>query len=473
MVVVLQKQPWKVLHKAFSNPGLVWAVCASLYWIALYPARFGIDINHLIEAYQKDYSVAQWTATWYRFLQLISINGNLMGLASLVGMFFYAISIEFYLRAFSRSRRNLDLCRALFAFSPFYGVFGMTLDHNLYTVIGAINFATLLKLKRGQLECLRLFESVLFRVFWLTLSFLFIQMTHQGALLAIVFSILYFRFRSIIVILLIVLFTLMSPKLLDVSDRWQNMKLFPFVADLKCVVQHPRVEITPNQLDVLEKMGKIDEWKKPQTCAVADHAFFALKNSQLSAREVIQLWAELTIKYPQLVITAHIQRSAMALPPPFFRGQPNMMPTDSRIPVGEGTSVELQQWSELFKSSIDNEILKNNRPNITLLLEPLPLLVAFIFNQNSAFWGWGGMWMMFYFLLIFTHDKKARNVLFQIFLLLFTLSMILFFVSPISSPRYAYLQIIVGILSLLDYIFTKTEWKKTSKSLEIPDNLKI
>ena len=464
------QQVWKILHKFSSRPEFVWLASIGIYWIALYPARFGIDINHLIEAYQKNSSVAQWTATWYRFFQLISLNGNFVGLASLVGMALYAVSLECYLRAFSRSKKTLDLSRALFAFSPFYGVYGMTLDHNLYTVIGAINLVTLLKLKKWQPQGLTLFKSTSFRFLWLTLSFLFIQMTHQGALLAIVFSIFYFHIRSMIVIGVIVVYTLASPKILDVSNRWENMRLFPFVADIKCVVQHQEVELSESQLSLLERMGKVAEWKKPLSCAVADHAFFALKDTRISSREVIQLWAELTMKYPQIVITAHIQKSAMALPPPFFRGQPNMMPTDSRIPAGQGTSVELQQWSELFKSSIDNELLKSNRPSITVLLEPLPLLMAFVFNQNSAFWGWGGMWMMFYFILIFTHERKARKELFQVSLLLMSLSIVLFFVSPISSPRYAYLQIVIGILSLLDFIFAKTQRTKTSKGLENNEN---
>jgi hypothetical protein len=178
--------------------------------------------------------------------------------------------------------------------------------------------------------------------------------------------------------------------------------------------------------------------------------FFALNGSSVYEKDLIKLWLRLIKDYPQIVLTAHLQRSSVALPPPFFRGQPNMMPTNDLEAPSTNLSLELQQWSELFKTSIDNSEYKENRSLINRLLEPTALVGAFFFNQNSQFWGWGGLWLMVFLLLGFFGKFIDGFGIVSTFPLI-TLSVLLFCISPAPSPRYAMPQILIGITCSLVY----------------------
>lgn len=435
-----------------SNPLLVWIFASLSYWIPLYPARFGKDTQDIIEALQEGATTSQWTALYFRFFQVISLNGSQTGLASLVSLAVYAFSIEFFLREFTKSSKALNIVRLCFAFSPFFGVFGMTLDHQLFSTSGLLNLLTILRISISDKPHGLLAHSPhLFR-FWILFSLLLAQMTFQGVVICVIFVLLYYRKFAIFFLTGLIIFFLASPSILRVSSAsLADLRMIPILGDIKCVVQHPQVELTTKELLILETLSPIESWKSQKSCILADNAFFALKGSSRYSREVASLWFSLSQRYPQLVLQAHLQRSSVALPPPFFRGQPNMMPTNDLVAAGRDTSVELQQWSELFKTSIDNEDLKSDKPLLIHLLEPIPLLLVFIFNQNSQFWGWGGMWFSVVVLLCFVRYKRIPRA--EGFTIIFfaTLSLVLFLISPASSPRYVMLQIILGIIYVLNY----------------------
>ena len=445
-----------VIESILKRGCLIWTFSILFYFASLYPARFGKDTNGILNDLAIGDSTSQWTALYFRFLQLISINGHLVALASLVSLILYAFSLEIFLQGYSRSKKSRDWTRFFFATSPFYGVFGMTIDHQLFSLCGLLNMISLLRIKTAGNENLPFLSRHFVSPTLFFISALFAQMTFQGLFLSIILIYMYLGLRGLFVVALLVSFSFISPNLLNVrSEMLSDMRLIPLLGDIKCVVQHPKVELSATQLRTLEDLGPINSWKSLSTCAVADNAFFALNGSSIITTEVIKLWVELVKEYPQLVLTAHTQRSSMALPPPFFRSQPNHMPTDDLLPAGKETSVELHQWSELFKTSVDNQELKEGRPFIVRVLEPLPLLYAFIFNQNSMFWGWGGMWLIIFFILSCLREVNHRKADFQISFILLSLSVVLFLISPISSPRYVFLQVVIGVIGALDFIINR------------------
>jgi len=449
-----------------SKPLSVWAIAIVFYWVSLFPARFGADTNSLILLMEKDESTAHWTALYFRIFQGITLDGQAIWLGSFICISLLAISLENLIRAISRDKRIMARLRIVIACSPFFGVFGMTLDHQLFTTVGFLNCLAFSISRKVELSPTNFERAKELRNVWLGFSFFFLQMTFQGMLISAVFAFMFFKkSRAIIVSSLVLVFSLTAASVLqvsttrtEVSAAVSDLRMVPLLGDIKCVVQHPKVDLTPSEMGTLNKLGGLDKWREPKSCIVADNAFFALHGSSKYQTEIAKTWLSLSSRYPQLVLVAHLQRSSMALPPPFFRGQPNMIPTNDLEPAGTDLSVELHQWSEIFKTSIDNENMKIDRPKIAKLLEPLPLLITFFFNQNSEFWGWGGLWLLLAALTLILRRREFSSAKeFQSLIPLVTLSLFLFIMSPASACRYVMPQILFGLVLTTEYLLRKLQ----------------
>jgi hypothetical protein len=449
-----------------NKPLVVWGMSIFFYWVSLFPARFGADTNSLIILLENDQSTAHWTALYFRTFQVITFDGRIIWLGSLICLLILALSLENMLRAVARNEIVLKRARLIIALTPFFGVFGMTLDHQLFTTVGFINCLAYCFNRRIEILPSTSRQYFLYKYIWLSLSFLFLQMTFQGMLISCIFFFLILaRTKALLLSILVALFSITSATVFQVSTEKSevsaaisDLRMVPFLGDIKCVVQHPRVKLTDLESQVLAKVGGLENWQNPTSCIVADNAFFALHGSSKYQKEIIRTWLSLATRYPQLVLIAHIQRSSMALPPPFFRGQPNMVPTNDLEPAGIQLSVELHQWSELFKTSIDNVRLKENRPQVVRFLEPLPLLLAFLFNQNSQLWGWGGLWLLISLIILILRRKENSPPSELITLVpLFLLSLFLFVMSPASACRYVMPQILFGLILLLEYSLTRLQ----------------
>jgi hypothetical protein len=135
-----------------------------------------------------------------------------------------------------------------------------------------------------------------------------------------------------------------------------------------------------------------------------------------------------------------------------------MIPTNDLEPARPELSVELHQWSEVFKTSLDKENLKADRPRLVQLLEPLPLLVAFVFNQNSQFWGWGGLWLLLPAICLVLRRREGSSAAeLSTLIPLFVLSLFLFVMSPASASRYVMPQILFGIVITTKYLLRTPE----------------
>lgn len=451
------------MRKALINPVFVWSLAIASFWISLYPGRFGADINSLILLMEQNRTTAHWTAIYFRFFQLITVDGRYLGFGSLVSLVFLAFTLENFLRSVSKSKKSLNALRLLIAFSPFFGVFGMTFDHQLFTTIGFLNCLAFLFERNVPILRDRWSPSSKLESLWLIFSLFLMQMTFQGIVLSLIFLLLiYGRTKSIVAGSIVIVLNLFSPNIFgvsttatEVSANVADLRLAPLLGDIKCVVQHPKVTLTERENKLLMELGQIEKWKEPRSCIVADNAFFALQGSARFEKEIFSTWISLTKRYPQLVLFAHIQRSSMSLPPPFFRGQPNMIPTYDLLPPSGELSVELQQWSEVFKTSIDNVEIRNKRPVISRSLEPLPLLLAFFINQNSQFWGWGGLWLAITCLVLFLRRRNNLNSReMETLVPLLALSLFLFMISPGSACRYVMPQIFTGIILGSEYLLT-------------------
>jgi hypothetical protein len=178
--------------------------------------------------------------------------------------------------------------------------------------------------------------------------------------------------------------------------------------------------------------------------------------------EFTKSYLSIATKNPAIVIQAHLQRSSIALPPPFFQGPQNQVDRDINNPVGLNTNIALQLGPEVLHPSIDLPSLKLD---IDFLkpLESFALLSVFLVNQASWFWGWGGLWLwpIFIYLLFRLKERNALSLMTLTYPILITHAALVA-IGPIPAPRYVMSTILVGnviLLFLLSELFAKSKSK--------------
>jgi len=431
--------------------GLCITIFVLFFFAALFPSRNHWDTVEILKLAREGGSMDQWTALYFRFLQILSINGKYAFIPAFVGLLSLGLAIIFFINSFSLSQRIKNIVVICVFATPFFGVFGMTLTHEVQTVTGTL-FLTGIIIRRIYYPEMQSNKGLV------SLSFLFCGMTFVGILIILGYLVASVNkknaARSFFIAIAIVIVNVSSSALLHVTEVNSATKLQAVLGDMKCVAQHPDAVLTYAQWDRLIEYAPEKQWKEPNTCSDASRSLFVAPKIPGNELKVIRLWLELARQNPQIVLQARIQRAAMALPPPFFQSQPNFSSRNYLEPVGQGTQDDLQQWSPLFKTSNDDPYQKErfSQPSFLKPLEYLVLLPAFILNGQSWFWGWGGMWFVIFLFLLITRTKFSYKNIFRISLPHVFTIIGLFVGSPISDPRYAMTLTMTGFITSIVFL---------------------
>jgi hypothetical protein len=432
------------------------------YFIALFPGRPSYDVGLITEMMKNGESAATWSATYFRLMQLLTFNGNILSVASAIGMVVFYFSFLFLMQALPFSNRIQIMTRRVVVALPIFSIFALTVNHDVFAVSGTFLLVGLLiknkPLKKKYLVIL-IFAGFLTSMSWLGIA----------AFLGFIFSIIIKRRykEAILSFTLITAFVLGSLLILNVdpgpSNRW-----LPIVGDLKCVAQDPDSKITQAQWDSLILLAPKNEWLDPASCVIADFApDVAEKNISINPLKSIKLCAQLLMTNQKTIVEAHLQRASVALPPLFSAPPPNPFSTDYLSPIGQGVPANLFQFSE-FLSTGRHTGQYESSPNFLKPIEIIILTVAHLFNRTSYFWGWGGLWLLLsYFFFPFIFKKRNLHALNP---LLFT-HILMLLASPGPVSRYVYASIITGItisVGMLVVLFEKSN-KLLGNTLE-PDN---
>ena len=415
---------------------------ALVFWfIALFPGRIGSDSLTLINLMRAGDSSDQWTAVYFRILWLFTFNGEAlwpMGLACLLALFF---SYIYFVEALITNEKQRIRLVTVLAISPFIGNWGMTVNHETLNTAGILLLtgilANVFKCNRRPSIALVLVACIL-------------SLTSFVGSIAFVFFLVVYLFKSRMRLVLSVIafstITLIAGQILAVNPMNSSWRYISLLGDVKCVVQHPDAEISPVQWSYLEKIGYRDKWVKPETCLVADYGLAALKSENLNnPGELIVNWYGIISKNPQLFLESRIQRTSTLSIPILFSPQPNMISQNYLEPVGYQTRSDLQQFSEVFKTSIDDSKFSQEQLTYTKPFEFIALFTTFLFNQKSSFWGYGGLWMIFWILgsPFLLRQRMSKAIVISAPVLGLTLGLLLLMPSP--QPRYVSIHILLGV----------------------------
>jgi hypothetical protein len=386
-------------------------------------------------------SSANWTAHYFRILQVLTLNGRTIALASFLGLVLLALSSYFFIHSLIKPKRIANISFRFICIFPLMPIFGLTVQNNVFAWSGLLlltadlfNRLNGINFKFGKTKNLLAF----FAIFISFTNYTGIACVIGYALaLAIKKHLKAFLYSSIFAIA-----TALSGTILMVTPSEPALKFLPLLGDLKCIAQDRDSNISNDDWKFLESLGSRESWESSQSCLYADNAIFAYwKAGEFPVSTFVNHWAKICLANPRICLVAHIQRASQALPPPFFTGQPNSTESDYRIPIGENSKRNLQVFNEVvIDAPIAGDFEKQQIPYFSGL-ESVVLMSAFVLNQNSKLWGWGGLWLSCFFVYLFITARKALIVLMPSV----TQLGLLFAASPLPDPRYVFGWIIMGL----------------------------
>ena len=427
--------------KSFLTRFWVESLFLFVYYIALFPGRINPDAEKSIRLMLEGDSSSNWTAYYFRILQILTFNGKTIAIVSLVGLFLMTYSCFYFIHSLVKSKASASTTFRVMCIFPIMPIFALTVQHDVFAWSGLLILTADL-FNRFSHDTSKNGEAGSIFLIFLAIFISFTSFTGivgvLGYLSALVLKKLYktfFTFFSFVVVVSILSSFLM------VSPSEPGLKLIPMLGDLKCIAQDNDSEISPEEWIFLESLGSKTEWEAKSSCLYADDAIFAYwKAGELPVYHFVSNWAKICSSNPRICFMAHIQRASQALPPPFFMGQPNATESDYRIPIGENSKRSLQVFNEVIIDAPINGQFEKQQIPYTSNLESVVLLSAFVINQNSRIWGWGGLWLSILFVYILFLSRRALIIMFPATAQL----CLLFAASPLPDPRYVFGWILMG-----------------------------
>jgi len=413
------------------------------YGYALFPGRIYKDSATMFELMLEGRSTDQWNAFYFWLIKISSNHGESPFLSALICAALFYSSVFLFIKSLPMLEKNKKQVFLIIAFTPFVGVFGFTIGHDVTATSGILLLlGTLFNMNDSRLRK-KDFSIAAVGVVLSSTSILGVAAVFGFSLVMLI------RTKKLVSLLSIVItttLTLAGPNLFSVERAKNDLSLAALVGDLKCIAQHPDSEINKNEWQSLIKLGPKSLWLEPKSCTVADYGFFALEGASKFKTEAVKTWISLSKNNPQIMLQARIQRASNALPPIFFRSPPNMFDTSYFNPVGLAAASDLQIAPDLFKTSVDLENRQVNRLPSQTFFESIVLFPTFFLNQRSDLWGWGGFWLTFAILFVIVRYRRAAIPHLLNFIPLICMHFTLVLFSPSPSPRYVFPSILVGII---------------------------
>lgn len=446
--------------RQISRFHLVFFSICSFWFLALFPGRLGYDYALAIRMIQNGESTDWWTALFFWYLRVTTFWGNSIFLAAFLGYCSLIFSVYFLINSLPYSKVVRERTILFLVATPFIGVFGLTVSHDVFQTAGILLFIA------AELRIYLKKHLNRNAYLWVLLLASLESLTTQVGVCFIAIQILILLIRrsyKISVVLLLTSIIVVFVSSLGISTEFmKNAKSYALIADIKCVAQHPEARINTQEWNYLRSLAPEEDWKNPISCTAADPQIAALRflSDDIPINtDLIRNYLSISSKNPAIVIMAHIQRSRGALPPPFFQGPDNQVILDPTIPIGLGTNIALQTGPELLHPSIDEPSV-NKRFVFSKPLEMLAQIPTFLINQASWFWGWGGFWLWPISIFILVKLKVRRFThLFSLTFPILLLHGLMFLIGPGPLGRYYMSTIILGIacslIPLIDYLTSK------------------
>ena len=435
------------------------------WYIALFPGRLGSDPIQAITKMRAGESTDWWSSLYFWFLKLTTLNAQSIWLATLLSAATLYLAFVYFINSLPAKKEILHKTQFVVCIFPLFGNFAVNINHDTFFTAGVFIISGM-----SLRKYLRIKAPIGITAPYAALFCLLNSKTGFFVIALFLLTVIVFD-RTLVTFLKYLSFTLavFTITSLGITKSSVPMELFPAIADIKCVTQHPEARINDKEWEYLSTIADLGLWKKSLSCASMDDAVNVVRSPKLEEIEhltFLKTYLNIATRNPAIVIQAHFQRGSQALPPPFFQGPQNQVDRDIRNPVGLNTNIALQLGPEVLHPSIDDPGLKLDH-NYLKIPESFALFFTFLINQASWFWGWGGLWLWPILLFhIVTLRVRSTRLIWLLNYPLILNHLIHVAIGPIPVPRYVMSTILIGFIYTVLTIFI---WLDKSKREEVRD----
>lgn len=417
------------------------------WWLIFYPGLYSVDsANAIVNAtkFPVDSHLSVW---WIYFLKVTSINGQYVYLSSLaISLILYTAIFRFISEVIPpKLRRPLVFINGL---SPVFVGFSVSIWRDSIFASGLILFTTSLyafvKSNREKYR-LRGYEIIILAMLlsvrqsaWLNV-FLFVLLLMT---IAKIRNLGNFFYLLSFVLGLFVFSYLIAFTSGHNSPAKPSNSLQAFVGDIGCLVSKEDVLLDDSQEKFLEGLAPIEVWKNDVACFTSNVIIFhpLFKPDKLNAqyRDLINVWINLGMKYPKLLIASRVERSSNYLPAFVFPKPTGWYFIDLSSPP-----TDEKKWQPF-----SNKALSVGKAFLGIA------------NLQVDKLGYAGLWMwVLIFLGLFGIKKREPQKLILVFMSLSCMTVNILF-APEPDSRYGLYTLLIGQLLGLTFLIN---WLRNEK----------
>lgn len=419
-----------------------------IWYIVFFPGhRMSVDSATTLDLIKKSESTSVGTAIYFRYLQTFSFNGEALFFLSLTNILTFYFATRFFCLKMFDNQPNKLLFFRIFLVSPFFGFFGGMIQHELQFVSGSLILLALLK--RDKFSDFKRNVNLNSTVI-ACLGILLVNCRWDGIVITLLFLFMFVPRKMLLKVAISSTFLILvfsQSTLLRVDKMPSAFKFAPLIGDIKCISSDPLVKLSARDLVFLNNLAgeNFSKLFEPTACNLADHGFFVFESFQYSDVEFMKGYLSIALKNPMLVLNAHIERSRQVLPPILFRSPPNMF--------------DFENDQSQFPANKRPGILSTMKPTTTNgsfqelqgILHSVLNLPAYLINQRSSVFGWGGLWV---FLVLTLNWLSVQFVSREQVIIIVSHLSFLFLTVPSIDARYVFLEIFLGVLIIPHQIRT-------------------
>ena len=411
----------------------------AFWYISLFPGRIGHDYVQLSKTIREGKSTDWWSPLYFWFFKLLTFNASTIAIISLVQLIILYLAVNTFMRLFELDNQVYWVSRLLIFSSPLFGAFALNVTHDVTLTAGVIFLCALNYKRFGSLEKPKHIPYFC--------AYLLLLTSFVGILIVAISLLLHLVNRNLKLFVLTVtsLLLVMAPVMATVDSISQDeSKYFTLVADIKCIAQHPDSQLSTEQLELLANLSPLENWETGDNCrkSVPFETDWSVLNEPKNLKSAISI----LLDYPILTLSAHVQRTAGVLPPP-FPGPKNQIDYGSTQPLGTGTNVALQDGPQVFHISIDDPVYAKSSVSVLKPLEYAAQIPIYVMNQSSWLWGWGGFWIIFVIILVSLRCNRLIAGVGSLYPV-FVIHAVVFSLTAEALPRYLMASILLGSFSL-------------------------
>jgi 4-amino-4-deoxy-L-arabinose transferase-like glycosyltransferase len=382
-----------------------------------------------------------FTTIWAIYVKLISLNGEIIGIVTLLNSFILIIVTHMLIFKIFTNKIAFYTSIAI-SLTPIIFGFGLIMWHDVLMVAGLIlllNFSITYLTKKSLSNKLRLelfiglllasfrpngIPTALLFLFSISLIIYFKKRIVDTSFLRIVFLISF-----VIVLLNILLSNIFAKQTLIntyFAQEWMRN-------DVSCFAASKYSEDFFQNYYI--KKWDTELYASSEACTFLNKSKLVEKNDVDSTKIIPRVWLDILINKPSFILKTHFQRNNYLFPLPLY-GLPQVPFLHSDIEFkNQGIN-----WSNPEAANKVRNVIR-------------------VWNYGRSFFAWSGMWVLFTFIIL---RKRRWEIKLPVYLLLISNTFLIFIFAPIPDARYMATALIIGQFISIGFIIENIKKKFTN-----------